>query len=85
LTTSLGYIPQTRAPAPTLLRHLAYIEGPDAQLAGPEADPDGWHVLPSVNVKGMMFETREVEMECTVGRIFQFFSDRELNGTSSCS
>ncbi len=64
LGTSFGYIPQHRAPPSTELRHAAYVEG--GQMAGPEADPDGWHVLEPISIQGTLFESRTVEIQCTV-------------------
>lgn len=35
-------------------------------MIGPEGDPEGWKVLPPVKVTGTVFDTRKVEVECTV-------------------
>lgn len=35
-------------------------------LVGPDADPAGWKVLPSVKINGMLFGTRNIEVTCTV-------------------
>ncbi|KAH9945077.1 uncharacterized protein BXZ73DRAFT_86648 [Epithele typhae] len=63
LGTSFVYVPLTRAGAPSPLRQLAYSEG--TPVIGPEADPEGWKVFPSVTLTGTIFDTRKVELECT--------------------
>ncbi|KAI0833624.1 hypothetical protein BC628DRAFT_1308762 [Trametes gibbosa] len=64
LATTFVYVPMTRAEPPSPLRQLAYREG--SALVGPEGDPDGWKVLPSVTVAGTIFGARPVELQCTV-------------------
>ncbi|RPD59528.1 hypothetical protein L227DRAFT_575968 [Lentinus tigrinus ALCF2SS1-6] len=64
LTTNFAYVPLTRAQPPSALRQLAYREG--SPLVGPEGDPEGWKVLPSVKVAGTVFDARKVELECTL-------------------
>lgn len=64
LTTSIFYTPLSRAEPPSALRQVAYAEG--TTLVGPEGDPEGWTVLSPVQIKGILFDTRPVEMECTV-------------------
>ncbi|EJD06848.1 uncharacterized protein FOMMEDRAFT_17310 [Fomitiporia mediterranea MF3/22] len=63
LGTQLGFAPRTRAPAPSLLRQLAYQE--NRPLVGPEGDPHGWTVLPPILVRGKIFGARFVEAVCT--------------------
>ena len=58
------YLPIIKADPPSHLRQLAYREG--SALIGPEGDPDGWKVLPSVTVAGTIFGARQVELQCTV-------------------
>ena len=65
LTAPFALIPQSIAPLPSPLRRLAYSEG-SATLVGPDGDPDGWSVLSNVNVKGMLFDTKVVDVECSV-------------------
>lgn len=43
---------------------MAYSDG--SLLIGPEGDPEGWKVLPPVQVKGTLFNVKEVEVTCTV-------------------
>ena len=62
--TSFVYIKSIRAPLPSELRRAAYAE--NGQLAGPDADPEGWKVLPAVKVAGTLFETRSIDLDCTV-------------------
>ncbi|KAI0359735.1 hypothetical protein OH77DRAFT_1471440 [Trametes cingulata] len=64
LATSFVYMPIIRADPPSPLRQLAYREG--SPLIGPEGDPDGWKVLPSVTVAGTIFGARQVELQCTI-------------------
>ncbi|KAI0326428.1 hypothetical protein GY45DRAFT_1285553 [Cubamyces sp. BRFM 1775] len=64
LATSFVYLPIIKADPPSHLRQLAYREG--SALIGPEGDPDGWKVLPSVTVAGTIFGARQVELQCTV-------------------
>lgn len=64
LSTSLVYLPVTRAGAPSSLRQLAYNDG--SALLGPDGDPDGWQVLPPVRITGTIFNTRETQIFCTV-------------------
>ncbi|TDL25704.1 hypothetical protein BD410DRAFT_895932 [Rickenella mellea] len=62
LSTSFAYVPRIRAPPPSALRLLAYSEGD--HLVGPEGDPQGWKTLPPVTVKGTLFDTKGIEIEC---------------------
>ncbi|KAJ7261800.1 hypothetical protein B0H12DRAFT_1105794 [Mycena haematopus] len=64
LTTSFNYLPLTQPEPPSPLRQLAYKEG--TELIGPEGDPAGWKVLQPVKFKGKLFDTKEVELECTI-------------------
>jgi hypothetical protein len=43
---------------------LAYSEG--SALIGPEGDPDGWKVLPSIHANGTLFDTKAVDVEFSV-------------------
>ena len=64
LGTSIVYVPLRRAAVPSPLRQLAYAES--TPVIGPDGDPYGWKVLPSVKITGTVFDTRQVEVECTV-------------------
>ncbi|KAF9234223.1 hypothetical protein BU15DRAFT_65891 [Melanogaster broomeanus] len=60
LPTIFSYVPLTRAEPPSRMLQKAYRE--NLPLVGPEGDPDGWHVLPSVTIHGKIFHTRSVEV-----------------------
>ena len=62
-----GYLPVTSPPPFPLLRAMAYREG--IPLLGPAIDPEGWHALEPVKVRGKLFNNRTVEVECTVSLI----------------
>ncbi|KAH9944844.1 hypothetical protein B0H21DRAFT_823116 [Amylocystis lapponica] len=64
LSAALTYLPVVRAEPPSHLRQVAYSEG--SAILGPEADPEGWKVLPPVKLFGKIFDTRSVELECTL-------------------
>ncbi|KAI0671856.1 hypothetical protein C8Q78DRAFT_972602 [Trametes maxima] len=64
LATTFVYLPLTRAEPPSPLRQLSYREG--SALVGPDGDPEGWKVLPSVTIAGSVFGARQVELQCTV-------------------
>lgn len=64
VVTNFGYHPTTLPDPPSPLRRLAYSEG--SPLIGPEGDPEGWKVLPQVKIRGTLFGTKEVEVDCTV-------------------
>ncbi|KAI5122906.1 hypothetical protein M0805_007584 [Coniferiporia weirii] len=63
LGTQFGFAPRVRPPAPSLLRRSAYQE--NTPLLGPEADVDGWEVLPPITICGKVFGVRNVEATCT--------------------
>ncbi|KAJ7650104.1 hypothetical protein FB45DRAFT_9710 [Roridomyces roridus] len=64
LVTSFAYLPITQSDRPSALRQVAYQEGSD--LVGPDGDPEGWKVLPPVQMKGKLFDVRDVVVECTL-------------------
>ncbi|KAM5531766.1 hypothetical protein V8D89_014536 [Ganoderma adspersum] len=64
LATTFVYLPLTRAGPPSPLRELSYRE--ESPLIGPQGDPGGWKVFTSVNVTGVLFDTRQVNLECTL-------------------
>ncbi|TCD63202.1 hypothetical protein EIP91_005841 [Steccherinum ochraceum] len=63
LSTSFVYIPVSRAEPPSRLRQLAYTDS--SPLIGPDVDPEGWKVLPPIQVAGLAFNTRPAEVACT--------------------
>ncbi|KAF8968053.1 hypothetical protein BDZ97DRAFT_1655513 [Flammula alnicola] len=64
LVTNFGYQPSILPELPSPLRRLAYSEG--SPLIGPDGDPEGWKVLPQVKIKGTLFNTKDVEVNCTL-------------------
>jgi len=64
LHATLGYIPNIQPGPPSLLRQLAYQENSD--LLGPDADPEGWHTLEPVRIRGTIFNERSVDAKCIV-------------------
>ena len=70
LGTLFGFVPRVRPSPPTPLRSLAYQD--ERPLLGPDLDPDGWHVLPSVTITGRVFGVRVVNITCTVCAISVF-------------
>ncbi|TFK60980.1 hypothetical protein BDN72DRAFT_778754 [Pluteus cervinus] len=65
LSKPFAFVPFTVADPPSFLRQMVYQEM-GSKLLGPEADPDGWRVLPPVLVKGTLFSIKEVEVKCTL-------------------
>jgi hypothetical protein len=63
LSTNFGYFPIVYAGPPSPLRQIAYREG--SALIGPDGDPEGWHITGPVKIKGTLFDSREVEVECS--------------------
>lgn len=58
------YLPEI-TPAPSSgLRQLAYAE--NMGMAGPNVDPEGWHELPTVTMRGTIFRERSIKLHCTV-------------------
>ncbi|TFK74264.1 hypothetical protein BDN72DRAFT_893247 [Pluteus cervinus] len=60
-----GYLPLDVADPPSPLRTLVYQEGV-GNLLGPDADPEGWLVLPSVTTTGTLFSVRTAEIKATL-------------------
>ncbi|CAK5268373.1 unnamed protein product [Mycena citricolor] len=60
--TRFGYIPNLRPDPPSLLRRLAYQE--NSVLAGPDVDPEGWSVTGPAVVRGLMFRSHPVAVNC---------------------
>jgi hypothetical protein len=57
-------MPISRPDPPSMIRQLAYKEG--SVLLGPGGDPAGWKVLDPVTIKGTLFDTKAIEVKCTV-------------------
>ncbi|KIM40543.1 hypothetical protein M413DRAFT_445985 [Hebeloma cylindrosporum] len=64
VVTNFGFHPTTLPDPPSPLRCLTYSEG--SPLIGPEGDPEGWKVFPQIKIKGTLFGTKEVEVNCTL-------------------
>ncbi|RDB25619.1 hypothetical protein Hypma_006736 [Hypsizygus marmoreus] len=64
LATNFAYLPKIVPDPPSELRQQAYREA--FPMLGPDGDPQGWKVLPSMIIKGILFEAQEVEVECTL-------------------
>ncbi|KAF9477992.1 hypothetical protein BDN70DRAFT_809665 [Pholiota conissans] len=64
LETNFAFIPSIVPELPSVLRRLAYSDG--SLLIGPEGDPQGWSVLPPVQIKGTLFNAKDVEVTCTL-------------------
>lgn len=61
LRTVLAYIPCIRPREPSMLRQLAYQEG--SPLLPPEMDPEGWRTLPTLPVRGKIFNSHPVHLD----------------------
>lgn len=59
-----AYVPLVTPPALSPLRRLAYQES--THILGPSVDPEGWHALSPVRVKGKLFNSRMISVGCTV-------------------
>jgi hypothetical protein len=53
LATDFAYVPITKPELPSPMLQKAYKE--NISLVGPEGDPEGWYILPSVTVTGTLF------------------------------
>ncbi|KAG6828626.1 hypothetical protein H0H92_007271, partial [Tricholoma furcatifolium] len=64
LSTNFAYLPLT-VPGPlSELRQTAYKE--KVPLLGPDADPQGWKILPVVVLEGTIFDAQKIKVECTL-------------------
>ncbi|KAG7451337.1 uncharacterized protein BT62DRAFT_927015 [Guyanagaster necrorhizus] len=64
IKTAFGYVPSSRPDAPSVLRQASYSE--NLPLMGPDVDPEGWRTHDPVVIRGIMFKTRPVQIECTI-------------------
>ncbi|KZT01403.1 uncharacterized protein LAESUDRAFT_731262 [Laetiporus sulphureus 93-53] len=64
LATSILYLPLWRADPHSQMRQPTYSEL--ASLPGPDDDLEGWKVLNTVLLTGTLFDTRQVELQCTL-------------------
>ncbi|KAF7796027.1 hypothetical protein EIP86_007196 [Pleurotus ostreatoroseus] len=68
LSTPFEYLPLIRPEAPSLSRQIAYSEG--IPPLGPTEDPDGWKTSEILRMAGTLFNTRPVEISCSM--VFHF-------------
>lgn len=61
---NFAYLPKIVPDPPSTMRQQAYEES--SSIPGPDADPEGWKVLPTIKVRGTLFEVQKFEVECTV-------------------
>ncbi|KIY51797.1 hypothetical protein FISHEDRAFT_36554 [Fistulina hepatica ATCC 64428] len=64
IKTTFGYVPSTRPDPPSMLRQISYQQG--TPIPGPQFDPEGWHICPSVVSRGCVFKSRHIEVRCTL-------------------
>ncbi|KAJ7779258.1 hypothetical protein B0H16DRAFT_1502076 [Mycena metata] len=64
IITQFSYFSVQQPSRPSPLRELAYQD--DTHVPGPYSDPDGWHALKPVQIRGTIFEERTVDAKCTV-------------------
>ncbi|KAF7369180.1 hypothetical protein MVEN_00245200 [Mycena venus] len=64
LITSFGLFSMQYPSHPSQLRQLAYQSNVD--IPGPYSDPEGWHALEPVQIRGKLFGERSVKATCTV-------------------
>jgi hypothetical protein len=62
IATDFAYCPIVRPPQLSPLRRAAYERGA-SDVPGPDADPDGWTVIPTVTVEGTIFFDRDVKVD----------------------
>jgi hypothetical protein len=63
INTRIVYMPKSIAPPASEKRQLVYREG--SFLPTPKNDPEGWHAIPTVNIRGM-FRDRAAFISCSV-------------------
>lgn len=54
LFSDISYVAIFKPPPPSMVRQLAYQE--KSPLIGPSRDPEGWHTLEPVTIRGMAFD-----------------------------
>ncbi|KAJ7267269.1 hypothetical protein C8J57DRAFT_362650 [Mycena rebaudengoi] len=64
LLTAFGYFSMQRPEVSSSLRQFAYRN--NSPIPGPYSDPDGWHALQPVQIRGTIFGKRAVDAKCTV-------------------
>ncbi|KAF7327973.1 hypothetical protein MKEN_00377500 [Mycena kentingensis (nom. inval.)] len=61
LSTVIEYFPVSKPSPPSGLRQLAYAQ--NTTLLGPDSDPEGWKILPTVTMRGR-FDSQTVGVSC---------------------
>ncbi|KAJ7779257.1 hypothetical protein B0H16DRAFT_1448743 [Mycena metata] len=64
IITQFSYFSMQQPSRPSPLRQLAYQDA--TNVPGPYSDPDGWHALKPVQIRGTVFGERTVDAKCTV-------------------
>ncbi|KAI0766530.1 hypothetical protein BC629DRAFT_1538465 [Irpex lacteus] len=64
LDTSVNYTPLVQPPPPSVLRQNAYSA--NSPIPAPDADPEGWHSLPSLTFEGKLFNDRVITFKYTL-------------------
>ncbi|PIL35629.1 hypothetical protein GSI_02357 [Ganoderma sinense ZZ0214-1] len=62
LVVPFDYVPLARPSPPTILRQLAYQQ--DAEIVGPEGDPEGWKSFDPIKIEGVLFKKVPVKALC---------------------
>ena len=60
----MAFTPIIRPDPPSLARQLSYQE--KSPLIGPDGDPEGWHRITPVLLRGSIFSNRVIEAQLTV-------------------
>lgn len=60
-------MPMLRPKPPPITRQLAYQTG--CPLIGADGDPQSWRTLPPATVRGTVFNSRVVDLTCTVSNV----------------
>lgn len=68
LTKDVAFMPLIQPSLSSALRLQAYAQ--KTLLPAPDADPEGWHSLPALTLKGKIFGDRDVEVTYVVGVSF---------------
>lgn len=77
------YIPVKRPPPASPLRQVAYRNW--TSLVGVEGDPEGWHTVEPVIIKGNLFGDHQVEVQCTVSEMINSREDcAEISRVIAC-
>ncbi|THU84184.1 hypothetical protein K435DRAFT_733492 [Dendrothele bispora CBS 962.96] len=64
LSPYFAYVPRTSPPPFSRLRQRAYRT--NSALVGPEGDPEGWKIIGPIPIRGTLFNSRQIEVQCTL-------------------